>query len=141
MLFLNNAVGQATARNQVAEDYEITERAQDHAVYSRTTAFTNPAGEVSFKTNQFTLLENALHYRDDSGAWRASEDLVEPFEGGAIARRGPTKAIFSKDINTTATLREFVAADVSPLISSWPAELERTHLRCYDTTWKNRAEC
>ena len=43
--------------------------------------------------------------------------------------------------STTATLREFVAADVSPLHSLvGPSESELT-FSCYDTTWKSRAEC
>ncbi len=49
---------------------------------------------------RFTLLENGLHYRDpDSGAWLPSQDLIESFPDGAIARYGPIRAIFSHDLN------------------------------------------
>lgn len=39
-----------------------------------------------------------MHYMEN-GEWRASEDLVESFPGGAVARRGPNKAIFSDELN------------------------------------------
>ena len=38
------------------------------------------------------------------------------------------------------SLRDLVAADVSPLTSSAPGKLERTHIGCYGATWKNRVE-
>lgn len=63
---------------------------------------TDATGNTCVHTNEFTLLENALNYQDDSGQWRESEDLVESFPDGAIAQRGPHKAIFSPDLNSPA---------------------------------------
>ncbi|MEK7684588.1 MAG: sialidase family protein [Verrucomicrobiota bacterium] len=80
---------------------EIIDRGQDFAVYRSITSSTNEDGQVSFSTNQFTLIENGLHYLEN-GVWKASEDLIEVFPGGAIARRGPTQAIFSADLNSDA---------------------------------------
>src|SRR5439155_14500392 len=54
-------------------------------------------------TNQFTLLENCLNYFEN-GQWKESDDAIEPFPDGAVARRGPHKASFSSDVNTPAVL-------------------------------------
>ena len=99
MLFANSMLGQVSSA-QIANDYAIGERGENFAVYAKTTASTNQEGRVASITNQFTLLENALHYRDESGEWQGSEDLVESFEGGAVARRGPVKASFSSDVKS-----------------------------------------
>ncbi|HVR35942.1 MAG TPA: sialidase family protein, partial [Methylomirabilota bacterium] len=47
------------------------------------------------------MLENGLHYFED-GQWKESEDLIEVFPDGAIARRGPNQAVFSPDLNVPA---------------------------------------
>jgi hypothetical protein len=84
-----------------AEGYLVAKRAQDFAVYERVIAHTNSAGKVSFQTNQFTLLENGLHYLDN-GEWKLSQDLIEVHPDGAVAQRSPHKAIFSHDLNAEA---------------------------------------
>ena len=53
--------------------------------------------------------ENALHYFD-SGEWKLSEDLIESHPDGAVAQRGPTKAIFSADLNAVAVF-DVLSAD------------------------------
>ncbi|MEK7675144.1 MAG: hypothetical protein AAB676_04825 [Verrucomicrobiota bacterium] len=80
---------------------EIIDRGQDFAVYRSISTITNENGQASYSTNQFTLIENGLHYLED-GVWKPSEDVLEPFDGGAIARRGPNKAIFNADLNAEA---------------------------------------
>lgn len=55
------------------------------------------SGETSYQTNQFTLLENSVNYQEN-GVWKESEDILEPFPGGVVGRRSPTKAIFSSDL-------------------------------------------
>ncbi|MBI2928550.1 MAG: hypothetical protein HYY24_23015 [Verrucomicrobia bacterium] len=79
----------------------VVERGEDFAVHQRVVTWTDASGAVRFQTNRFTLLENALHYFED-GQWKESEDVIEAFPGGAIARRGPNKAIFSPDLNAEA---------------------------------------
>lgn len=54
-----------------------------------------------FRTNQFTVLENNMHYFEN-GEWKSSEDVLEPFPGGVIGRRGPNRAIFSPSLNSPA---------------------------------------
>ena len=76
----------------------IIERGQHFAVFQSLTVATNANGATTTNSSQFTLLENCLHYQEN-GEWKLSEDLVEPFPTGAIARRGPNKAIFSSELN------------------------------------------
>ncbi len=80
------------------EQSEILERGEDFAVHRSVTSLIDTTGAITYRTNQFTVLENALHYFEN-GEWKQSEDLVESFPGGAIARRGPHRAIFSPELN------------------------------------------
>ncbi len=75
--------------------YQIVERGENHALFRKISL--DPATGAT-RAYQFTLLENGMHYLEN-GEWRASEDLVESFPGGAVARRGPNKAIFSDELN------------------------------------------
>ena len=66
--------------------YQVVERGQNFALFRKVTATTADAGYTVFRTNQFILLENGLHYLEN-GQWNLSEDIVESFSGGAIARQ------------------------------------------------------
>jgi len=79
----------------------MVERGEDFAVYRRVNTVAAAGGGATIKTNQFTLLENCLNYFEN-GQWKESEDVIEPAPGGAVARRGPNKAIFSPDLNSPA---------------------------------------
>lgn len=48
----------------------------------------------------------------ENGVWKRSEDIIESFPQGAVARRGPTKAIFSHQLNAPAVF-ELEASDGS----------------------------
>ncbi len=82
-------------------NFQVAERGQDFALLRKIASRTDAAGITTSSTNQVTLLENGLHYFAD-GEWKPSEDLIEPFPGGAVARRGPHKTIFSPDLNAEA---------------------------------------
>jgi len=66
---------------------QIVERTIDSATYQRVVLLTNGAGEVTTKTNLLTVLDHGLHYLQD-GEFKESQDLVESFPDGAIARQG-----------------------------------------------------
>jgi hypothetical protein len=76
----------------------ILDQGQDFTVYGTVRSVTDAAGTVTSVTNRFTLLGNALNYYED-GRWMESEDLIESFPDGAVARRGPNKALFSPELN------------------------------------------
>src|SRR6266487_413945 len=82
-------------------NFQVAERGQDFALLRQIATRTDAAGITTFSTNQVTLLENGLHYFAD-GEWKPSEDLIEPFPGGAVARRGPHQTVFSPDLNAEA---------------------------------------
>ena len=81
---------------------QIVEIGQDFVVYGNVFSETNDVGGTLLRTNRsFTLLENSMHYFEE-GNWKKSENVIEPFPNGAIARRGPTKAIFSPTLDAAA---------------------------------------
>jgi hypothetical protein len=82
-------------------EHRVVQRGQNHALIQNITERVEPRRGRTFFTNQFTLLENCLHYQDN-GEWKLSESLIEPFPDGAVARRGPNKAIFSHALNSEA---------------------------------------
>ena len=80
---------------------QLVERTIDSATYQRVVLLTNGAGAVTTKTNQLTVLDHGLHYFQD-GEFRESQDLVERFPDGAIARYGAYQTIFSPELNVPA---------------------------------------
>ena len=80
---------------------QIVDRGQDFAVLRTTSTTIDAAGQSTSTTTDVTLLENGLHYFTD-GAWHLSQDVVEPFPGGAIATHGPYRTIFSPELKTDA---------------------------------------
>jgi hypothetical protein len=84
-----------------SESLTIVDRGEDFANYQNVLTVTNQAGEASYQTNRYTALENGLHYLEN-GEWKLSEDLVESFQDGAIAQRGPHRTIFSPDLHADA---------------------------------------
>src|SRR5437867_201085 len=83
------------------QDYSVIDRGQDFAVYRRTPMLTNDTGLVGAQTNEFTVLDHGMNYLQN-GEWHESQDLVESFADGAIARYGAYQTIFSPDLNSEA---------------------------------------
>ncbi len=77
---------------------QIVERTIDSATYQRVVLLTNGTGDVTTKTNLLTVLDHGLHYLQD-GEFKESQDLVESFPDGAIARHGAYQTIFSPELN------------------------------------------
>lgn len=77
--------------------YLVVEKGQDYAVHRKVTAVTNSTGLFTLRTNEFTTLDHGLHYFE-AGEWKLSQDLLEPFPEGAVARFGAYKTIFSSDL-------------------------------------------
>lgn len=83
------------------QDYTVIDRGQDFAVYRRTPMLTNDTGLVGAQTNEFTVLDHGMNYLQN-GERHESQDLVESFADGAIARYGAYQTIFSPDLNSEA---------------------------------------
>jgi hypothetical protein len=69
-----------------------TKFGQDFTDYDWVFPLSSPNGNTVLRTNRFTVLENNLNYLSN-GTWQKSDDLVEAFQDGAIARHGPNQAI------------------------------------------------
>jgi len=94
-------VALAIAQTPTELSNSVVERGEDFAVYQRVSAVTDAVGSVATQTNQFTLLENCLNYFEN-GEWKESEDVIESAPNGAVATRGPNKAIFSSELAAPA---------------------------------------
>jgi hypothetical protein len=77
-------------------------RSRDFSIYTSVVESVDSHEDRIKNCHRFVLLENALNYKDSSGRWRESEDLIETCSTGAMARRGPNKATFNGDLNAKA---------------------------------------
>src|SRR5690242_4438592 len=66
-----------------SDDHQVVERGQDFALFRKLIPMQDESGNAVLRTNEFTLLENGLHYQE-GGEWRVSEDIVEAFPEGAV---------------------------------------------------------
>ena len=75
---------------------QIMDRGQDFTVFESVSD--DGTGQ---RTNRFVLLENGLNYFEN-GQWQPSEDVIENFPEGLVARRSPVRAVFSHDLSAPA---------------------------------------
>lgn len=85
------------------EPYAISQIGLDHRVWSRTSWEVAPDGRLLARTNSYTELETSMYYLKD-GRLEPSVALIEGFPGGAVARRGPFKAIFANSLATRGAI-------------------------------------
>ena len=86
-------------------DYVATERGPNHRVWSKVTLATDPSGQVIACTNSYIELQSGLHYQDPkTGQWMESQEVIEGYPGGAIARQGQHQVIFANDLATPGAI-------------------------------------
>lgn len=81
----------------------IVERGVHHQIVRSVSTVTNLNGVASFRTNTYTELATGMNYQD-SGEWKKTRELIEPFAEGAIARLGPHKVIFAANLNSPVVI-------------------------------------
>ena len=59
--------------------------------------------KVLYQTNSYDEIATGLHYFEN-GEWLDTQELIEPGEGGAVARRGPHKVRFAAQLNTAGSI-------------------------------------
>ena len=85
--------------------YSIVARAANHRIWQGVVASTDALGRVSYLTNSYTELAAGMYYMDtQSGQWTESQELVESFPGGAIARHGQHQVMFANDLATAGAI-------------------------------------
>ncbi len=83
----------------------IVERGPHHRTWARVTEHPLRDGRVLYQTNSYDEIATGLHYFDfENGQWLDTQELIEPAEGGAVARRGPHKVRFAAQINTAGSI-------------------------------------
>ena len=92
-------------------EYMPSVRGEDFSVMEQLVVATDAAGNQLVSTNRYTILETGLNYLEN-GEWKKSEDTVESFPRGAVARRGPHQAIFSSNMNSDAVFDLQTAAGI-----------------------------
>jgi hypothetical protein len=92
------AVGAGTVNPvPVATDYAIIEQGPHSRVWARVELLTNSLGFVSAHTNRYVELQTGLAYLNN-GQYVDSQEIIEGFPGGAIARQGQIQIIFPNDL-------------------------------------------
>lgn len=86
-------------------EYRVVDRGANHRVWQRETYEQSPDGKIVTHVHSYTELATGLHYRDAStGQWVESQELIEPFSGGAVARYGQHQVIFANNLNTAGAI-------------------------------------
>jgi hypothetical protein len=86
-------------------DYQVVERGPHHRVWQRVVSATDELGRVSYVTNSYVELASGMHYLEPkSGQWLESQEIIESFPGGAIARHGQHQVIFANDLATAGAI-------------------------------------
>jgi hypothetical protein len=86
-------------------DYSVVERGPHHRVWQGVVTSTDELGQVSYITNCYTELATGMHYQDPkTGQWVESQEIIESFPGGAIARHGQHQVIFANDLATPGAI-------------------------------------
>jgi hypothetical protein len=82
-----------------AADYTIVQQGLDSRVWARSDLVTNEVGQVSTNISSYTELQTAMCYLTN-GHYVESQEIIEGFPGGAVARQGQIQMIFPNDPST-----------------------------------------
>ena len=86
-------------------DYSVVERGPHHRVWQRATPSTVALGRAAYTTNSYIELASGMHYQDPkTGQWLESQEVIEGFPGGAVARQGQHRVIFANDLATAGAI-------------------------------------
>ena len=78
------------------EGFQITEAGPHHRKWERVETFTNEFGEEEERLHSYTELGAGLNrWDEEKEEWTEASNVIEAFEGGAVARSGQTKVIFA----------------------------------------------
>src|SRR5438093_12949250 len=93
----------AQPANTALPEATVTERGEQYRVWQRTIKTMLDDGRVVDQAGSYVELGNGICYFDGQ-QWLDSQEIVEVFPDGAVARKGPHQDIFSGNINTSAAV-------------------------------------
>jgi hypothetical protein len=104
-----SATGAATSPNSTNSadtPYTVVERDADSSLWERTVYEQLPSGDLVPHVQQYREIATGLNFTNsDTGKWEASEEQIEQYPGGAIARHGQHKVIFANDLATFGAIQ------------------------------------
>ena len=86
-------------------DFAVVERGANHRIWEKTTYEVGPNGLAIPQKHRYTELATGLNYRQN-GQWVESQEVIEPYPTGAIARQGQHQVIFANNINSAGAIDE-----------------------------------
>jgi len=100
------AAGQQTKSPTLPEPtaYRVVDLGANHRVWQRETYEAGPGGQVMTHVHTYNELASGLNYQDANGQWQESEELIEAFAAGAVARKGAYQVIFADNLNSAGSI-------------------------------------
>ena len=86
-------------------DFAVVERGANHRIWEKTTYEVGPNGLAIPQKHRYTELATGLNYWQN-GQWVESQEVIEPYSTGAIARQGQHQVIFANNINSAGAIDE-----------------------------------
>ena len=83
--------------------YAIVSRDAHSRVWERTVYESGPSGQAIPSKHRYVELATGLNYWSN-GQWQESQELIESFPGGAIARQGQHQVIFANNLATMGAI-------------------------------------
>lgn len=87
-----------------AGEVRTVERGPHHRVLGWTVAEPTPDGGTRAVEHRVVELASGLHYQDPSGQWLESQEVIETYPDGCVARQGPVKIVFARNLATAGAI-------------------------------------
>jgi len=84
--------------------YAVVSRDANSQVWERTVFEPGPSGQTVARKHRYTELASGLNYLDTNGQYVPSQEQIEAFAGGAIARQGQYQVIFANNLNSAGAI-------------------------------------
>jgi len=102
VLLLAPQVG-AQIQEAISSEPVVVERGPDHRVWERVTTQVLPNGESILRRSSYEEIATGMHYLKD-GQWVESKEIIELFQGGAVARQSGVQVLFSPNANSPVAI-------------------------------------
>jgi hypothetical protein len=92
-----------SVNRDVESPYQVTERGPYHRVWRREELATDVLGRARTNVHQYVELGTGMHYWAD-GQWQETQEVIQGYPDGAIARFGPHRVIFANNLNVAGAV-------------------------------------